>query len=176
MTLLLKAIDLAKRAHAGQKRKYDGADYIVHPVMVAAFVECLSGVTDTQIAASYLHDVLEDCDQQFVDELLTFPPEVVSLVKELTNPSKGSKEPRWKRKEMDRDHLKGVSQWAKKIKLIDRTCNLKDMDNAPQDFLKLYLQESELLLEALKGADEYLEESLAKEIQRRKDGLEQASR
>lgn len=173
-SVLGKATDLAIRAHKDQKRKYGDQPYIHHPLEVAAHTECLYQVPEYVVAAAWLHDVLEDCDDTFCLELVCeMPVEVVKLVQELTNPSKGSKAPRSVRKQMDRDHLKNVSAWAKKIKLIDRTCNLKDMDQAPKDFLKLYLQESELLLEALQGADDFLEKKLAEEIQRRKDGLQE---
>jgi (p)ppGpp synthase/HD superfamily hydrolase len=166
MNLIQQAAHLATRAHEGQKRKYSGEPYIVHPAMVAARVEMLPGVSETEIAAAWLHDVPEDCAHEFAKELNdNFPPDVIRLVYELTNPSKGSKEPRRVRKQMDRDHLRNVSVWAKKIKLIDRICNwqdiLKELNNVPGDFASMYCNESVLLLnEPLQGADAALEQEL----------------
>ena len=169
MTLVQRAEYLARRAHAGQKRKYDGRPYIVHPEKVATEVAKLPGVTDIEIAAAWLHDVIEDCDEWFAKEIrLEFPPEVEILVCELTNPSKDSKAPRWVRKTLNRNHSRNASLWARKIKLIDRICNLHDMshDNAPLDFRLLYCNESEQLAVALHGTDEELEHRLVEEITR----------
>lgn len=52
--LLEKAIDIARRAHAGQKDKA-GMDYFGHPKRVAALIDDVQG----QIVA-YLHDTIED--------------------------------------------------------------------------------------------------------------------
>ena len=53
----------ATAAHAaiGQKRKYSGDDYIVHPARVASIVTRHGG-TDEMIAAAWLHDTVEDTD------------------------------------------------------------------------------------------------------------------
>ena len=55
-----KQPDIASVAHAaiGQKRKYSGVDYIVHPRGVSAIVAD-NGGTDDMIAAALLHDVLD---------------------------------------------------------------------------------------------------------------------
>src|SRR5690606_5988102 len=88
-------------------------------------------------AAAWLHDVLEDCPHISPDEIVEASGEaVLKLVRELTNPSKGVKAPRAVRKQMDRDHLKHVSWDAKIIKLFDRICNLRDLEQCPdRDFL-----------------------------------------
>ncbi len=179
MSLLVKAaVDLAFRAHAGVKRKYGDADYVQHPMRVALMVA--SGneshlITETRyglnevIAAAILHDVLEDTEVP-ESEIEAISPGTLSLVKELTNPShlpENKSKPRHVRKQIDRDHLKEVSLWAKIIKLCDRIDNLRDMTNSPVSFKKLYAGESRLLLEALRGNEctVPLEEELEKAIQ-----------
>ena len=56
-----RVLQFATQAHAGQKRKYTGDDYIVHPVAVAQIVRDFGGSVDQQ-AAALLHDVVEDTD------------------------------------------------------------------------------------------------------------------
>ena len=170
---LYKAKMLAYEGHDGQKRKYSGEDYIIHPFQVAMHVEVhsmrLGWDTEKTIflsCAAWLHDVLEDCPQITEERMAEVAGwDVVNLVKELTNPSKGVKAPRAVRKQMDRDHLKVVSQEAKIIKLIDRDCNLKDIEDGDKDFIPLYVSESRSLLEVLEGTDEHLEHQLLLKIE-----------
>lgn len=165
---LYKARNLAYEAHDGQKRKYSGEDYIIHPFQVAMYVEVAAmrlkwdaEKTIRVSCAAWLHDVLEDCPQITEERMASEVGwDVVNLVKELTNPSKGVKAPRAVRKQMDRDHLASVSRSAKIIKLIDRICNLQDMEQGDKDFIPLYVAESRALLEVLKGTDEQLESQL----------------
>lgn len=55
MNLVDKALQIAAKAHEGQK-DLDGEAYILHPIRVG-----LMGKTDEERAAGFLHDVLEDC-------------------------------------------------------------------------------------------------------------------
>ena len=175
--------ELMERAHDGQKRKYSGEDYSAHPFEVAMDLEFfLYEFTDRYsederidlICAAFLHDVAEDCPHITEAEIEEAGgPNVLRLVKELTNPSKGSTLPRAERKRLDREHLKTVSREAKIIKLIDRACNLCDMGrpDCPKDFRKKYVAESRLLLEVIGDADEKLAADLLYEIEE----LEKAS-
>lgn len=150
--MIIKAAQFANLAHQGQVRKYTGRPYITHPARVASRVCLIPYATEEVVAAGWLHDVLEDCSVTYADLHCDISPVVASLVKTLTNPSKGSKLPRAARKAMDREHLANVSPWAKVIKLIDRIDNLREMTQAPDDFKKLYAKESLLLAEALCSA------------------------
>lgn len=70
--LVARARDLAHRAHAGQVDKA-GRTYIEHVARVAAAV---SDDPDAE-AVAWLHDVLEDCQPEFCDELLHIRPDSV---------------------------------------------------------------------------------------------------
>lgn len=68
MNMIEKAITLAKRLHAGQKRK-DGKDYFTHLEAVAKIVEkdyhflsreIWADLKNEVISAAYLHDSIED--------------------------------------------------------------------------------------------------------------------
>ena len=124
---IVRAMDLAGKAHKGQTRKYGGKPYIVHPAAVYSNVSGWSAgrVTEqqwlTMACAAWLHDVLEDGPQMTKEEIIEATDEATyNLVLELTNPSKSSKAPRAVRKQMDRDHLSHVSWEAKIIKMFDR--------------------------------------------------------
>jgi (p)ppGpp synthase/HD superfamily hydrolase len=80
MTLLEKAIEIALRAHAGQKGK-DGSPYILHPLRVMTRVG-----TDEERIAAVLHDVVEDSDVTLDDlRQAGFSGKVLTTVKLLTH-------------------------------------------------------------------------------------------
>lgn len=175
-----KVLQFAVEAHKGQVRKYSGLPYVSHPIEVRNLIStyfskksdtgCL--VLDSKYkdieSAAYLHDVLEDCPQIKEEDIEKISNKnVLKIVKELTNPSKGSKLPRAERKKIDRDHLAHVSWEAKLIKLCDRICNLRDFKRECKDikFLHLYAQESYLLLQCISGTHSVLESILLNLIQ-----------
>lgn len=150
MNIILAAADLSRRAHEGQVRKYTGRAYVEHPARVAGKVGLLPEVTEDMVAAAYLHDVLEDTQATAEDILKATNEQVLSLVKWLTNPSKGMKNlRREQRKALDREHLMGAPVEAKIIKLVDRIDNLLEVGAAPWDFRALYAHESLLLADAI---------------------------
>jgi len=54
------AVSYAERLHAGQRRRCDGAPFIVHPLEVAGLLRS-ARADDELIAAGVLHDVIEKC-------------------------------------------------------------------------------------------------------------------
>lgn len=78
--IVSRAKELAHRAHAGQADKA-GRPYIEHVARVAA------SVSDDPVAeaVAWLHDVIEDCDTRFSDEIyLDFPDYIYGYVRTLT--------------------------------------------------------------------------------------------
>jgi len=74
---------IALRAHRGQTR-WDGSPYIVHPMRVAATVR-RDGGTPEEVAAAYLHDVLEDTPTTAADLLAAgITARTVAIVEALT--------------------------------------------------------------------------------------------
>lgn len=73
------ALEIAKRAHAGQVDKA-GEEYIKHPIYVASQVN-----TDEEKIVALLHDVIEDSDTTAEDLLgAGLPSDVVQAVQVLT--------------------------------------------------------------------------------------------
>ena len=150
-----KALTFAAIAHDGQKRKYTGHPYIVHPIAVATLVKSVSH-TPEMIAASYLHDVCEpDCAHvKTIDEIeWTFGPTIASYVSWLTDVSKPTDGNRAIRKMIDREHTRQAPPAAKTIKLADLIDNTKTIEQNDPAFAAIYLAEKKLLLEVLKEGD-----------------------
>jgi len=160
MSLIIRAAALAARAHSGQKRKYTGFPYITHPARVAGMAGILPGVTEEMVAAAYLHDVLEDTNVTRHEIEAETNTQVGFYVDCMTNKSKGTGLPREKRKQMDRDRLATMPVEVKKIKLLDRIDNLREMTDSPADFKALYAEESLLLLQAIGDGDSDLAQTL----------------
>lgn len=166
MNKILLAAQMAKKWHCGQIRRYSGKPYITHPSRVASRVCLLNDVTEDMACAAWLHDVVEDCNVTLGHVTELFGDGVSNYVWELTNPSKGKSLPRSERKEMDRRHLRLVSNNAKKIKLIDRIDNVNECFSplVNKEWLCLYLRESKLLLESIGDADPKLAHELLYDI------------
>jgi hypothetical protein len=160
MSIIIQAAQFAAKAHHGQLRKWTHRPYIEHPGRVAAAVTLLPGVSDEVIAAAWLHDVLEDCEVSTGELLDEFGRrDITNLVHELTNVSKQLRVtghdgilPRAERKRLDRERIAKCSDWARRIKVIDRIDNLGELDHAAAGkFAKLYLEESKLLSDAIRA-------------------------
>ena len=167
MSIKEKALVFATKAHnsVGQKRKYSGEEYIVHPIEVAEMVSNTGG-TDEMIAAAYLHDVVEDTGVSIETIRKEFGEAVADLVNDLTNVSKPSDGNRRTRKALDLKHTAEASAEAKIIKLADLISNTKSIVKNDPSFARVYLQEKRDLLKVLKSghplfkvAEELLKES-----------------
>lgn len=77
--LIKKAYDFSVDAHSGQSR-LSGEPYIIHPLSVAHIVADLR-MDDSTIAATLLHDVLEDTKNTEAQLKETFGKEITLLVK-----------------------------------------------------------------------------------------------
>lgn len=170
MALLDDVIVFAQNAHYGQFRKDGYTPYFEHPKRVALMVTEYPSANKEMIAAAFLHDVMEDCGVTYENLKQMFGSPVADLVQWLTNPSKGSKEPRAVRKTQDREHIKSAPLEAKVIKLFDRLDNLQDAESLPSDFRKLYVKESEQLLEVLTGIPKNYLDLLKNRIESLKNG------
>lgn len=163
--LVDKARRYATSAHAriGQSRKYTLQPYDAHLRAVARLVASVSG-DKAMIAASWLHDTVEDTPATFEELEKEFGAEVAYLVKELTDISKPGDGNRAARKAIDRRHLALASPRAKTIKLADLIDNCQDIcRNAPK-FARVYLQEAEALMEVLREGDSTLYERARKTL------------
>jgi (p)ppGpp synthase/HD superfamily hydrolase len=150
--LVQRALAFATLAHHGQKRKYSGQPYIVHPIEVAEIVRTVEH-DDEMLAAALLHDVVEDTDVTIEAIKSEFGEGVADLVDDLTDVSEPRDGNRKVRKAMDREHSARTSARAQTIKLADLISNSSDITANDPSFAKVYLAEKALLLEVLIKGD-----------------------
>lgn len=155
MDIVRKAQVYAMAAHAavGQKRKYTGEPYIVHPAEVAKIVASVPGSTPDMVAAAWLHDVVEDTGCTYTDIHMAFGIDIATLVGWLTDVSKPEDGPRWYRKKMDREHTAQAPADAQTIKLADLISNSRSIMEHDPKFAKVYLEEKRMLLEVMTKGD-----------------------
>lgn len=159
-----RAYEFARAAHAaaGQRRKYTGEPYIVHPAAVAELVRSVPH-TPQMVAAALLHDVVEDTPvtlEQVRDE---FGPEVAEFVDWLTDVSRPADGIRRVRKDIDLRHTAKAPPAAKTIKLADLIDNTITISRHDPGFWKVYRREKLALLDVLKEGDPTLWQRAAAE-------------
>ena len=119
------AYGFAADAHAGQRRKGGDSPYIAHPVEVARLLHAEGVADDELIAATLLHDVVEDTDHTLDEIRQRFGPEVAELVAAMTEDE--SVEPYEARKEHHRDQVEAAGTRPAMIYGADKLANLRDM-------------------------------------------------
>lgn len=144
--------EFAAAAHDGQRRKYTGEPYILHPIAVARLVESV-GLDEEVVAAALLHDVIEDTQFGYVDIWARFGQRVADLVNEVTDVSKPSDGNRAVRKALDREHLAKASPEGMSIKLADLIDNTKSITIHDPDFARVYMREKKALISLLRAGN-----------------------
>ena len=131
------ALPLASRCHTNQYRR-TGEPYLAHPLRIARTLYTLGARDDTLLAATLLHDTIEDTTmtEQHLRDILPRAPEVARQVCTLTqNPGQS----------LD-DYFETIRQqggMAILIKVADRHDNLATMNGAfTPERMKNYLTET----------------------------------
>ncbi|MDQ1090680.1 (p)ppGpp synthase/HD superfamily hydrolase [Xanthomonas sacchari] len=145
----------AKHAHAGQKRRYTGEDYIVHPIAVAGLVNRVRHSSE-MLAAALLHDTVEDTPVTAAAIRSEFGAEVAELVGWVTDVSTLADGDRAERKRLDREHVARAPASAKTIKLADLIDNSSTIVAQDPMYARMYLAEKALLLDVLREGDAVL--------------------
>jgi (p)ppGpp synthase/HD superfamily hydrolase len=155
--LELRASAFAAYKHGlkGQRRKYTGEPYIVHPGNVANILR-LVGADAILLAAAWCHDLLEDTDTTFPELEQVLCREVAELVYWVTNRSRPEGGNRAARKRIDHQHIGIATIPAKTLKLADLIDNSRSILTRDPKFAVVYLAEKKALLEVLTEGDEAL--------------------
>ena len=120
--ILERAFYYAKEAHSGQKRA-SGEEYFTHPVAVAKILMGLGMDCDT-VAASFLHDVIEDTAVSEADIKNEFGMDVAALVAAHTK----NADMTWE--EVHRHKIEEMNEASFRVKLLilaDMTANLRSL-------------------------------------------------
>ncbi|HSM08041.1 MAG TPA: bifunctional (p)ppGpp synthetase/guanosine-3',5'-bis(diphosphate) 3'-pyrophosphohydrolase [Gemmatimonadota bacterium] len=130
LELLALAFQYSKEKHAGQKRS-SGEDYITHCIAVASILGEIHPDT-VSIAASFLHDVVEDSEVGVAEIRQEFGDEIATLVEGLTKISRVEFRSLAERQvENYRKLLLSMAQDARVIivKLADRLHNMRTLEH-----------------------------------------------
>jgi len=128
MTLLpnvLQAIILIRTYHGGQTRKGDGFPYLEHPLEVG-YKLWKNKFSNDVIVAGLCHDLIEDtkCTEQEILE--NCGPEVLKIVKAVSNDETLSDKKDWeKKKEMYIKSVEDGGEEAIAVSIMDKICNLQ---------------------------------------------------
>ncbi len=134
VSIVERALVTAYAAHHGQTRR-SGEPYLMHPMRVAETIAHL-GLDAASVAASLMHDSVEDSDLSVYDLTEQFGREVANLVDGVT---KLGKIPYLSRKEQQaesfRKMLLAMSQDIRVllVKLADRLDNMRTLEHMPSD-------------------------------------------
>ena len=166
MELLEHIRGYAEKAHGDQKRKYSGQPYIVHPVAVMNLCKEYTDDTAT-LAAALLHDVLEDTDvtphqlREYLYSVLDKhdAEKCFRYVKDLTDEYTKVNYPhlnRKKRRHHEAERLGKAAPQAQTVKYADLIDNCLDIVKHDREFGEVFIRESRLLLDSMKGGDQQL--------------------
>lgn len=169
---VLESLKFAARKHRDQRRKgNDAAPYINHPIEVTELLAGVGGITDVvTLQGGVLHDTLEDTDATPEELERCFGPEVRHLVEEVSDDKRLPKE---ERKRLQVEHAPGLSDRAKRLKLADKTSNVRDVTHSPPAGWSLgrrreYLRWTERVVAGCRGASPALEAAYDEAL---RDGL-----
>jgi GTP diphosphokinase / guanosine-3',5'-bis(diphosphate) 3'-diphosphatase len=163
LALLLKALAFAAHKHRDQRRKdAQASPYINHPIALADVLVNEGGVTDVEVlCAALLHDTVEDTATTHQELVDAFGSRIARIVAEVTDDKSLSKD---ERKRLQVEHAVRLSPEAKRVKLADKICNLRDVASQPPAHWDLprrreYFDWAKSVVDRLRGVDARLEEA-----------------
>lgn len=143
-----RALAIARAAHQGQTRRYDGVPYIEHPIEVANIL-IKHGITDERtICVALLHDVVEDTDVPIEQIGVDFNHQIMRDVKALTCPPPAPGFNREKRKAAATQNVIVAGPTAMLVKIADIISNITDVALHDPAFASVYLAEKKQTLRA----------------------------
>jgi guanosine-3',5'-bis(diphosphate) 3'-pyrophosphohydrolase len=161
LTKIFAALRFAAERHLPQRRKGDGrTPYINHPISVFELLWRVGGVRDPDVlAASLLHDTVEDTETTLDEIGEMFGPAVRSLVAEISDEKTL---PKSERKRLQIERAPSLSQGAKLIRLADKSLNVYDVAHAPPagwsyERRAAYLTWAERVVAGMRGCNAALE-------------------
>jgi len=166
LDIFLKALAFAADLHAGQLKKgCSKLPFINHPIKVASLLSSISRKKDiTLLVAALLHDVLEKTAADPAGIRAAFGKEVLGIVREVTD---DKSLPDQERKQRQIESAGQLSPAAKKIRLADKICNMRDIMTCPlgwsQQRKLTYLEFAGKLAAELRGTDTRLERIFQRE-------------
>lgn len=129
--LVERAKAFAAKAHEGQTRfNKDKTPLVVHLEEVVSLVR-ESGGSNEELAAAWLHDVIEDTPVLFMDVAKNFGDKIANIVFGLTDPSGFSGLHTLERKTAQAERVRFLSDSVKRVKIADQTSNVRSVTTDP---------------------------------------------
>ncbi|WP_029581662.1 HD domain-containing protein [Bradyrhizobium sp. URHD0069] len=161
LRLVSEAADLAARRHSGQQRKGRGNEpYVNHLAEVANLLSIATEGKDAElVAASWLHDTIEDTETTHQELARTFGERVAALVVEVTDDMTLPKHERRRRQIIDAPQK---SPGARLIKIADKISNIRarivpQPNQDERDDLIDYLAWAEKVVAGCRGSNAVLD-------------------
>lgn len=156
MDIIEKAINFAVEAHLLQKRKHSGIPYVTHCIEVMKRISNYGVSDDNILAAAILHDVIEDCEEKFIEQLPTqFGKEVYEIVKECTRDTGDDATKLQKYEFLESFENKSVQSIV--IKIADRFCNVADYQTTDGAYAAKYALQAYPLYQSYIRRELYLD-------------------
>lgn len=133
MKLVTQAMIFAAQMHDGAVRKASNIPYIVHPMEAAAVA---ASITDDQevLAATVLHDVMEDCGVSFEELEARFGRRVAELVREDSNNQGTFANANWNARK--REAVRRLDLASRELRLIALSDKLSNIRAIYRDYLR----------------------------------------
>jgi guanosine-3',5'-bis(diphosphate) 3'-pyrophosphohydrolase len=165
---LAHGLVLNSQGELGQRRKGTNEPYTKHLSEVAKLVS-ESGGDEAQVAAAWLHDVVEDTPIPLGYLRVVFGSDVTQLVEELTDKLTKQNYPglnRRQRKAKEGERLSKISERAKTIKYADFLSNLESVSVLGPSFGEVYTREVAEAISSMHGGDESLRSAALVAVER----------
>lgn len=133
MTLVSRAAVFAANAHDGMMRKGTNIPYIVHPMEVAAIAASLTDDPEV-IAASLLHDVMEDCSVTREELSRQFGQRVAELVAYESQMQSGDPCETWEARK--RQTVERIARGERDMQIIALGDKLSNMRAIARDYAR----------------------------------------
>jgi (p)ppGpp synthase/HD superfamily hydrolase len=164
---------LAIARHAGQCRPNQSREPKINHIEEVAQLVKESGGNQDEVAAAWLHDIVEDTDTTTDEIEELFGDEIAQLVDGLTDPPEFSSLPLGVRKHQQAQRLLSKSDGVRRVKLCDQISNVHSVINDPPkdwDNKKCleYIEGAKKIADVCYGVSDYLD-ALFKEAYLKKD-------
>lgn len=166
-SLIFRALEFAAERHKHQVRKGETkVPYINHPIKVISVLTEFQENSHELLSAAILHDVVEDTAEgeegiKRISENIReqFGTQILEIVFEISDDKSLSYQ---ERKRLQVENTPSLSNDAKKIKIADKICNIKDMINDPpidwpEERKIKYLEWAEKVINGARGVNSPME-------------------
>jgi (p)ppGpp synthase/HD superfamily hydrolase len=161
MDIVRKAREFASHAHRDHVRNDEAkTPYVHHLAEVAKLVE-VSGGDDSEIAAAWLHDTVEDTSTTFEDIQREFGGEIAAIVCGMTDLPEWGSLSLQERKQRQAERIAGAPASVKRVKLADQSSNVAIVGRGGEfgrDNNLVYIAGALRIAEACGGVSAYLDD------------------